>query len=89
MIVLSLSKEATKSKELAVPKGSCENKMSGELAANPFALAESNISMFCDAKLRKLRKSKKKLGQPTACSLWLSTAYDGLRPLCFKREVAR
>src|SRR5271156_2651070 len=25
--------------------------------------------------------SKKKLGQPTACSLGLSTAYDGLRPL--------
>jgi hypothetical protein len=48
MIALSLFKGATKSKELAVPKGSCENRMSGELAAK-FASAESNISMFCDA----------------------------------------
>lgn len=47
MIALSLFKGATKSKELAVPKAAAKIE-SGELAANG-SLAESNISMFCDA----------------------------------------
>jgi hypothetical protein len=48
MIALSLFKGATKNKELAVPKGSCENRVR-RTCGEPFAIAESNISMFCDA----------------------------------------
>jgi hypothetical protein len=93
--LLSLFKGATKKQELAVPKGSCENRMSGELVANRSLL--QNRTSVCSAmqfffffkknppKFASCENSKKKLGQPTACSPGLSTAYDGLRPL--KREV--
>lgn len=89
MIALSLFKGATKSKDFAVPKGSCENRMSGELAAK-FAPAESNISVFCDAFWEtkfKLRNFQKETGitnclQPRAvnCIRWTTTSV--------KREVA-
>ena len=47
MIALSLFKGVTKSKEIAVPKGSCENRMSGELTANRSPL--QNRTSACSA----------------------------------------
>jgi len=56
MIALLLFKGATESKELAVPKGSCENRMFGELAASRSLI----LRCFLGNKMRKLRNFQKR-----------------------------